>query len=381
MKAKNQHVQRVLKWLKQEVVLVVSIIAAIISAFYMPPSRAYLEYIDYEVLLCLFCLMVVVAGFKKIQAFEVAAELVAKKSRHMRQLGLGIVLLTYVLAMFMTNDVALITLVPFTLIVLDKVNESRYAIVVIVLQTIAANIGSSLTPMGNPQNLYLFSRYQLGLVEFLLLLLPIVALGGLFLVLSSFLIEKKPLPTIEKITSQRMDKKRLFVYCLLFVLSVLAVFNIVPYLWAGVIVTLCVLIMDRHLFLEVDYSLLLTFVGFFIFVGNLSEIEPVRHFIAELLTRGEFIISVLVSQIISNVPAAVLLSGFTNNYRELLLGVNVGGMGTLIASLASVISYKLYTKAHPKLSGRFLRIFTVFNIVFLLLLGGAALLFLHIINA
>jgi Na+/H+ antiporter NhaD/arsenite permease-like protein len=373
--------RKVLNWLKNELVMVAACVMAIISAFFVPPSRAYLEYIDEDVLLCLFCLMVVVAGFKKVKAFELAAEWVAQKSRHIRQLALGIILLTYVLAMFMTNDVALITLVPFTLIVLEKVNESRYAILIIVLQTIAANIGSSLTPMGNPQNLYLFSRYGLGLSQFLLLMTPIVALGGILLVLSTLLIEKKPLPAMENMTSYAMDRKRFFVYCLLFAISVLAVFKVIPYLWAGIIVTFFVLIMDRRLFGQVDYSLLVTFIGFFIFVGNISKIEYVRDFLSQLLNRSEFAISVLTSQIISNVPAAVLLSGFTDNYRELLLGVNVGGMGTLIASLASVISYKLYTKAHPKLSGRFFKVFTVFNVIFLILLGAAALLLLNLLKA
>lgn len=381
METSKSLIWKVFSWIKKELVLVASLTAAMISAFFVPPSSSYLGYIDYEVLLCLFCLMVVVAGFKKVQAFEVAAELVAKKSRHIRQLGIGVILLTYVLAMFMTNDVALITLVPFTLIVLEKVNETRYAILIIVLQTIAANIGSSLTPMGNPQNLYLFSKFGLGLPEFLMLMFPIVALGGLLLVLSTFLIEKKPLPAIERVTAYSMDKKHFLVYCLLFGVSVLAVFNLIPYLWATAIVAVCILIMDRRLFLEVDYALLITFIGFFIFVGNLSEIEGVRVFLSQLLTKGEFIISVLTSQIISNVPAAVLLSGFTDNYKALLLGVNVGGMGTLIASLASVISYKLYTKAHPKLAGRFFRVFTVFNLVFLIILGVAALLFLNVFNA
>lgn len=376
MKVKWQHLINVLK---KEAVLIAALLAALVSSFFVPPSMEYFGYIDYKVLLCLFCLMVVVAGLKKIKAFEVAAAYVARKSRHIRQLALGIILLTYVLAMFMTNDVALITLVPFTLIVLDKVNENRYAIVIIVLQTIAANIGSSLTPVGNPQNLYLFSRYHVNLGEFFLILLPIVVLGGLLLVSSTFLIEKTPLSAYDSMNTSSIDKKRFLIYCALFILSVLSVFNILPYLWIAALLVLCVLILDRHLLLEVDYSLLITFIGFFIFVGNLSEVEPVKRFLSELLTRGEFMISALTSQIISNVPAAVLLSGFTDNYKELLLGVNVGGMGTLIASLASVISYKIYAKAHPKLSRRFLKIFTGFNVIFLVALSLAALLLLQFI--
>lgn len=369
---------KIIKFLKTETVLVAALVAALISAFFVRPSAKYLDYIDYKVLLCLFCLMIVVAGFKKIHAFEAAAVFVAQKSKDLRQLSLGIILLTYFLAMLMTNDVALITLVPFTLIVLDKINENGYAILIIVLQTIAANIGSSLTPIGNPQNLYLFSRYKLSLGEFTLILLPVVILGGILLILSTLFIEKKPISAMNAILENTLDKRNLLFFSLLFILSVLAVFNILPILWATAFLMVCVLILDRKLIGEVDYSLLLTFIGFFIFVGNMSEMEAVKHFLSGMLKKGEFLISVLTSQIISNVPAAVLLSGFTGKYKDLLLGVNVGGMGTLIASLASVISYKFYIKAHEKSARRYLKIFTCFNVVFLIILSGAALLILKL---
>ncbi len=376
MENKSVYFRKLMKFIKSEAVLIIALVAAFISAFFVRPSVAYFSYIDYKVLLCLFCLMVVMAGLKKIQAFEVAAAYVAKKSHNLRQLSMGIILLTYFLAMFMTNDVALITLVPFTLIVLDKINENGYAILLIVLQTIGANIGSSLTPVGNPQNLYLFSQYNIGLGEFILLLLPIVGVGGLLLVLSTFFIEKKTIEVLNEMTNESIHKRHLIIYGLLFILSVLSVFNVIPILWASGILVLCVLILDRHLFREVDYSLLFTFIGFFIFVGNLSNLPEIAQFLSGLLKKSEFLISVLTSQIISNVPAAVLLSGFTENYKELLLGVNVGGMGTLIASLASVISYKLYVKVHPKLGRQFFKVFTGFNLVFLLLLSGVALLLL-----
>jgi Na+/H+ antiporter NhaD/arsenite permease-like protein len=363
-----------IKFLKSETVLAAAVMAAIISAFFVPPSFAYLEYIDYKVLLCLFCLMIVVSGLKKIHAFELAASFVVQKSRNLRQLSLGIILLTYFLAMFMTNDVALITLVPFTLIVLNKIDEDEYAILVIVLQTIAANIGSSLTPIGNPQNLYIFTRYGIPLGEFLLILLPVVLLGGILLCFSVLFIEKKGITSNIDKESTGIDKKGLIFYSLLFILSVLAVFKIIPIVIASLILSLCVFIIDRRLFREVDYSLLITFVGFFIFVGNLSEMENVRYFLSELLSQGKFLISILTSQIISNVPAAVLLSGFTDDYRELLLGVNVGGLGTLVASMASVISYKFYVKAHPVLSKKYLKVFTLYNVVFLAILSVAVLL-------
>ena len=380
MKVLNINWKTVSNILKKEAVLVASLIAASLTAIFVPPTVEYFSYIDYKVLMCLFCLMVVVAGLKKIKLFEATASVVALKSSNIRKLSMGIILLTYISAMFITNDVALITLVPFTIVVLDKVNENRYAILVIVLQTIAANIGSSLTPVGNPQNLFLFSYYHLGLGEFMILLAPIVFLGGILLALSTLFIEKKPIKVISEMNTNSVNNKFLIIYCMLFVLAILAVFNIVPFILAGVILVLVVAIIDKKLFVQIDYSLLITFIGFFIFVGNVSKIHIIEKFLSELLKNGEFFISVVTSQIISNVPAAVLLSGFTENYKELLLGVNVGGMGTLIASLASVISYKIYTNVHPRLSHRYIKIFTGFNIVFLIVLSLASLLLLRLIN-
>jgi Na+/H+ antiporter NhaD/arsenite permease-like protein len=372
---------KIIHVLKTESVLVAALLAAVISAFFNPPSSEYLEFIDTKVLLCLFCLMVVVAGFKKLGAFEDAASLVARKSRSLRSLTMGILLLTYFLAMVMTNDVALITLVPFTLILLDKIGERDYAILIIVLQTIGANIGSSLTPVGNPQNLYLFTYFQIPIGDFFLILLPVVLVGGLLLALSTLLIEKKPIVVPELMDSDQPDamkpevpkallsrKAMLVIYSVLFAVAVLAIFKLLPIEWVTVLIVLCVIIMDRRLLREVDYSLLVTFIGFFIFVGNLSAIPAVNAFLSSLLSKSVYLVSLLTSQIISNVPAAVLLSGFTLDYKALLLGVNVGGMGTLIASLASVISYKFYTKAHPRASRRYLKIFTGLNLVFLAVL-------------
>ncbi len=373
--------EKILHVLKTETVLLAALLAAVISAFFNPPSAEYLEFIDTKVLLSLFCLMIVVAGFKKLGAFEDAASLVARKSSNLRSLTLGILLLTYFLAMIMTNDVALITLVPFTLILLEKIGESGYAILIIVLQTIGANIGSSLTPVGNPQNLYLFTYFKIPVGDFFLILLPVVLVGGLLLSLSTLLIEKKPIGVPELMTSDKPEAKepdvqkaflgkktKLVIYAILFVLAVMAIFKLLSIEWVTVLIVLCVLIMDRRLLREVDYSLLVTFIGFFIFVGNLSAIPAVNAFLSSLLSKSVYLVSLLTSQIISNVPAAVLLSGFTQDYKNLLLGVNVGGMGTLIASLASVISYKLYTKAHPRASRRYLKIFTGLNLVFLALL-------------
>ncbi|MCX7773840.1 MAG: SLC13 family permease, partial [Clostridia bacterium] len=279
----------------------------------------------------------------------------------------------------------------------------------IVLQTIAANIGSSLTPVGNPQNLYLFSHYNIPLGTFLLILLPVVLGGALLLALSTLLIDKKPINSLiatsgpklmglesdspesfkseeniidracleerENMLQIPIKKGRLLTFIFLFFVSVLAVLNLIPIEGVAVFLVLCVLVVDRRLFREVDYGLLFTFIGFFIFVGNMSSLEAVKTFLSQLLSKGVFIVSLLTSQFISNVPAAVLLSGFTKDAKGLLLGVNVGGMGTLIASLASVISYKLYTKAHPKMTKCYLKVFTGLNLAFLAVLSLVALFF------
>lgn len=360
--------QKIIYFLKNETVLVISVLLAVISSFFVSPSLQYIGYIDFKVLVCLFCLMILVSGFIKMNILDIISQKLLSKANSLREIYIIIIFLTFISAMIITNDVALITFVPLTLTILKMCDKMKYSILFIVLQTISANLGSSLTPVGNPQNLYLFSFYNLSTIDFFSTTLPMVALGGVLLFLCVFLVKKESLK-IDVIKSIQVHNKfNSIIYFILFIITVLSVFNIVSYQLVLAIVIISVLVLDKKLFKEVDYSLLITFVGFFIFVGNISNIDSLKVVFADILKNKELIISIALSQVISNVPAAMLLSNFTNNAKEILLGVNIGGLGTLIASLASVISFKIYSKEKEAKKGKYMIIFTSYNIIFLIVL-------------
>lgn len=359
---------KIIDFLKRETVLVIAVSLAFISCFFVTPSLKYIEYIDFKVLVCLFCLMLVVSGFRKLKIFDIVAQKLLNKANSLRMIYIIIVSLTFIGAMFITNDVALITFVPLTLVVLKMANKTNYSILFIVLQTIAANLGSSLTPVGNPQNLYLFSFYNFSTLDFFKATLPIVTISAALLFLCVFLFKKDSIEINVIETIKLENKKDAIIYFLLFLASILSVFNFISYLTALLLVILIIMKLDNKLFKEVDYSLLITFVGFFIFVGNLSNIEVLKTFFKDMLYNKEIIASIVVSQVISNVPAAILLSNFTESAKEILIGVNIGGLGTLIASLASVISFKIYCKEKDANKGKYMTVFTLFNLVFLVIL-------------
>ena len=268
--------------------------------------------------------------------------------------------------MIVTNDVALLTFVPITIIIGEKLDIDILKIVV--FQTLAANLGSSLTPMGNPQNLFLYTYYNISPVTFFLVTGPIAIIAIIFLY---GLILKSKNTTI-KINLDKVhigDRKQIIFYSILLIIILLSVFHLIDYRISFIITLIIILIMDRKLFVEVDYSLLITFVGFFIFIGNISNSSAIQSFMETILSSeaNTYYTGIVASQFISNVPATMLLSGFTNHFKELLLGVNIGGMGTLIASLASVISYKLYCNWDNKNSGKYLKVFTLYNVFGLVL--------------
>lgn len=360
--------QKMIDFIKNEIVLTISLILAIISCFFVTPSIQYLEYIDFKVLVCLFCLMLIVSGFIKLNILDIIAQKLLSKANNIREIYIIIVFLTFISAMIITNDVALITFVPLTLTILKICDKTNYSIMFIVLQTIAANLGSSLTPVGNPQNLYLFSFYNISTLDFFSTTLPIVLLGGVLLFLCVLLVKKENLKIGVIKLIQVESKINSIIYLILFIITVLSVFNIVSYILVLAIVSILILLLDKALFKEVDYSLLITFVGFFIFVGNISNIDSIKVFFADTLNNREFLVSIALSQVISNVPAAMLLSNFTNSAREVLLGVNIGGLGTLIASLASVISFKIYCKEKEATKGKYMISFTIYNLIFLIIL-------------
>ena len=332
----------------------------------MPPDRDYIEYIDFKTLLCLFCLMVSLKGIEREGVLTAVSAKLASGVKSLRALVFLLVFVCFFASMLITNDVALIAFVPITIAVFSLCGSMKYCAAAVVLQTLAANIGSSLTPIGNPQNLFLFMRYPFTLGSFLLTTLPFVMFGGVLLAVVCLFVPKQPIQQ-EPSSSRVIRKKPVIAYCVMFAVAVSAVFGLVHYLAAAAVIAAAAFVTDRRTLMKVDYSLLLTFVVIFIFVGNIARIGWIHDIISYWAQRDTMLTAVVSSQFISNVPAAVMLSEFTDNAFGLLLGVSAGGMGTLIASMASVISYRLYATSEPKGIRRYLGLFTVLNVVFLLL--------------
>ncbi len=387
-----------IEFLKKECVLIIAVTLAILSSIISMPK---VSYIDFKVLILLFNLMVVVAAFKELTVLDSIAIGLLKKCNTYTSISLALVFITFVSSMIVTNDVALITFVPLSMVVARKANIIVSSMIVtndvalitfvplsmvvarkaninvlkiVIFQTLAANLGSSFTPMGNPQNLFIYSFYNLSPIDFFKITLPVVILAILFLVLLIFKDKKMNLTLdLEEI---KIDNKRdVYLFSILFLIILLSVFHVIDYRVTFLITIVMVLILNKKLFShmvlilnkklfsQVDYSLLITFIGFFIFVGNISTMDVVKSFMEGILgnPKSTFLSSVISSQVISNVPATMLLSGFTTHFKELLLGVNIGGMGTLIASLASVISYKIYTSEFG--NSNYMKSFTFYNIL------------------
>lgn len=359
---------KIRSFIRQEIVLCISFIAALISCFFVPPDAGYLAYCDLRTLALLYSLMVVVAEMRKAGAFARLAHVLCSSLGSTRSLALILVALSFFTAMFITNDVALLTFVPFSVAVLSLAKQEKYLVRVVVLQTAAANLGSMLTPVGNPQNIYIQSYYNLSTAEFLRVTGPVwlasLVLLGLFCLsvkgehISVFLGEEPIL-----------HPKKLKLGLALFAVCLLTVLRVLPYPVMLAIVCAAFLIFDRRTLRDADFYLLLTFVCFFVFSGNLARIDAVNRFLRGILSGREYAVSLAASQIISNVPAALLLSGFTDNAHALLLGVDVGGLGTPVASLASLISLKLYSHAESASTPRFLGEFTLVNVILLVLLS------------
>lgn len=359
-----------IEFLKKECVLVIAVTLAILSSFISIPK---MSYIDFKVLILLFNLMVVVAAFKELKVLDSIAIGLLKKCNTYTSISLALVFITFISSMIVTNDVALITFVPLSIVIARKVNINILKIVI--FQTLAANLGSSFTPMGNPQNLFIYSFYNLSPIDFFKITLPIVILAVLFLVLLVFKDKKMNLSL--DLEDVKIDNKRdVYLFGGLFLIILLSVFHVIDYKVTFLITIVMVLILNKKLFSQVDYSLLITFIGFFIFVGNISTMDVVKNFMEGILNspKSTFLASVLSSQVISNVPATMLLSGFTNHFKELLLGVNIGGMGTLIASLASVISYKIYASEFG--NDNYMKSFTFYNILGLIIFVPIAYIFI-----
>lgn len=374
--------EKMIHFIKQETVLVVAVLLAALSALFVIPSKEYLSYIDWRVLGILLSLMIIMSGLKKTGLFDTIGSRLLEKTKNTRQLALMLVFLCFFLSMLITNDVALFTFVPFAMIILKKCRQEKLLIPVLVLQTIAANLGSMLTPIGNPQNLYLYNLSGMGMGEFISTMLPYTLVSGALLFAAVFICCKKEpitevLPEPERGQDERQpvsetekirNAVKNVVYLTLFVLSLFVVVRVISFEIVLLLVLLIAFYMDRKVLKQVDYYLLLTFVAFFIFTGNMGNITIIRDTLQQLVTGRELGIGIIASQAISNVPAALLLSGFTTNYRSLLIGVNIGGLGTLIASMASLISYKLFAKEYNDRKGSYFSWFTVANVIFLIIL-------------
>jgi len=369
--------QKILHIIARGGVASICLFLAIVTMFFIPPSASYLEYIDWKVIVLLFSLMTVVCGLSKAKLFSVLSDKLISTTSDVRRCVGILTALCFFFSMLLTNDVALITLVPFAITILMRTNMQHHIIYTIVLQTAAANLGSMLTPVGNPQNLFLYSYYHMSPKGFFLTTLPVTLLSMVILFALVFLVKPEPIQA-PQMSDDHIDKKSALIYAALFAICILSVFGVVHYLITLAVVLIVVIAYDRHTLASVDYGLLVTFLCFFIFVGNIGCIEVIRETITKLATGHELISSALLSQVISNVPAAVLLSGFTQNANALLLGVNIGGLGTLIASLASLISFRLYSKTEGAKRGRFLGVFTVINVLLLAVLGAFAVIFYHI---
>ena len=350
--------------LKNNAVTVIAALAACITAFFVPPDAEYINYFDFKTLTCLFSVLAVVCALRNIRFFYTCAKWIVQKFGNLRLATLALVYITFIGSMLIANDMALLTFLPLGFFLLHTTGKKKYMAFVYIMQNIAANLGGMLTPFGNPQNLYLYSRFNIPDLEFISIMLPPFLLSvAMITVCCVIFVRPEPLKLDED--GYNTPIPRLIIYLILFAFSILIVFRGIPYQLALLIIPPVLLVLDRRALLNVDYGLLLTFVFFFIFSGNMGRIEAVRDFFSFLLEKSTLIVSALSCQVISNVPSAILLSQFTDNYRELLLGVNIGGTGTLIASLASLITFRSYTSTNPGKSGCYILKFSLFNFAFL----------------
>ena len=358
-------ISKITEKIKNEKVFIIAMLLAICSSIIVKPKASY---INFKVLVLLFNLMIIIEAFKNLKVMDLIALEILSKCRNTRMVSMVFIILTFFSAMLVTNDVALLTFVPLAIYTykITKIDPMR----TVILQTLAANIGSSLTPMGNPQNLFLFTHYNINSVQFFSATIPFVALGLVWILILNRKVHKKSIKI--KLREVKVeDKKRILVYSILFVLVVASVFGLVSYRYTFVAVVFSIIFCDRHLLKEIDYFLLATFICFFIFIGNISNIEIIGNYLRKFLAMQHmpYFSSIILSQVVSNVPCAILVAGFTNNWREVLLGVNIGGMGTLIASLASLISYKIYVSENKGKNREYLKEFNIYNFFSLIILG------------
>ncbi len=359
-------------FIKKNTVMVIALLAAVITSMLVPVDKEYLGYFDYKTLACLFCVLAVVCALKNINFFYMLARKVVQLFKNARMAVLALVYITFIGSMLIANDMALLTFLPLGYLALSSTGKEKYMVFTFVMQNIAANLGGMLTPFGNPQNLYLYSAYSIPNLEFVrIMALPFLVSVLLITVCCLVFVRPEPLEMEEERMVVNPGKTAL--YLVLFAVSILIVFRGIPYGIGLVLIPAVLFFADRKALKMVDYPLLFTFVFFFIFAGNMARIEAVRLLFSMLLDKSTLLFSIFSCQVISNVPSAILLSQFTQNYADLLVGVNIGGVGTLISSLASLITFREYTKHNPGKTKYYIELFSVFNFGFLILLAGIML--------
>lgn len=358
--------EHVWAFIKKNAVLCIAILAALITSFIVPPDREYLGYFDLKTLTCLFCVLAVVCAFRNIRFFSILAAKIVRIFKNTRSCILALVYITFLGSMLIANDMALLTFLPLGYFVLSSTGKEKYMAFTFIMQNIAANLGGMLTPFGNPQNLYLYTKFAIPTGEFTLVMLPPFLVSVALITICCLFVKKESL-TIEN-DGATLPKVRTIVYSLLFTLSIVIVFRVIEF-WIGLIVIPTVLLFfDRKALKDVDYGLLFTFVAFFIFAGNMARIPAVARLFSYLMGKNVLLVSILSCQVISNVPSSILLSKFTSDWKPLLVGVNIGGVGTLISSLASLITFREYTKHNEGKAGKYVLLFSAFNFGFLFML-------------
>lgn len=359
--------QNIVAIIKNESLLIIAAILALISMFFASSDVKYSEHVDLKVIVLLFCLMACVAGLNESGVFQSLFSKLTSKTISVRKLSLMLILVCFFSSMVITNDITLITFVPLTMLFL-KCIDSKRVIFIIVMETIAANLGSMITPMGNPHNIFIYSYYDMSLETFLSTIFPFAVLSFILIIVTVFLLKDYKINASIMYTDKHPDKLKTVKYLILFVIAILAVVNVLDYIVCLLLILIVLLLSDRQVFKKIDYSLLLTFVFFFIFSANIGSIDEINNYIVQTIEGREIATSILLSQVISNVPTAVMLAPFTSDGAGLLIGTNLGGLGTPIASLASLISYRIYTTLRREEKINYLKTFFAVNISFLVIL-------------
>ena len=363
---------KIKSFIENNAVLCIAVTAAILSSLFVKPDAEYINYLDFKTLSCLFSTLAVICALRNIHFFSTLAEKIVVCTGNLRVAVTAIVYITFIGSMLIANDMALLTFLPLGFYVMKMTGMDKYTAYVFILQNIAANLGGMLTPFGNPQNLYLFEAFKIPSGEFVGIMLIPFSVSVLMITVCSLLLPASRL-SLTASRNERLPAVKTMLYIILFALSILAVFRVVPYYICMGIIIAVLMIIDRSALRAVDYPLLLTFTAFFIFAGNMARIDIIHDILSALMEKSTLLYSVLSCQVISNVPSAILLSQFTDNYPSLLIGVNIGGTGTLIASLASLITFREYTKEHKDKTARYLVLFTVMNFIFLSVLVAVSL--------